>query len=38
MFAHDFYKGIGDYYFDLATKKGQLGILPLVKKSYFFAA
>ena len=38
MMAHDFYKSMGDFFFDLASKKGQLGILPLVKKCYFFAA
>lgn len=38
MFAHDFYKNIGDRYFSLATQHGQLGILPAVKKAYKIAA
>jgi chromosome condensin MukBEF ATPase and DNA-binding subunit MukB len=38
MFAHDFYKAIGDHYFSLATQHGQTGILPAVKKSFAIAA
>jgi hypothetical protein len=37
MFAHDFYKGLGDCYFTVASK-GSTGILPAVKKCYTIAA
>ena len=36
MFAHDFYKQLGEHYFTLA--KNVPGILPAVKKCYAMAA
>lgn len=38
MFAHDFYKDMGDNFFLIATQHGQTGILPAVKKAYTIAA
>ena len=37
MMSHDWYESIGQHYFDLATKKGQLGVLPAVKKCFAIA-
>jgi len=38
IFAHDFYKTLGEYYFNMATNGGVTGILPAVKKCFLFAA
>lgn len=38
IFAHDFYKTLGEYYFNMATNQGVTGILPAVKKCFLFAA
>jgi hypothetical protein len=37
MMAHDWYEVVGQHYFNLATQKGQLGVLPAVKKCFAIA-
>ena len=37
MYAHDHYYSMGDHFFNMATQKGQVGILPAVKKCFVTA-
>ena len=37
MYAHDHYYTVGDFYFNMATQKGQVGILPAVRKCFVIA-